>query len=227
MKPKSSLLSRRAVVSGALATVASTALPNRADAFIGLLLRFLMGSIGRAALGRAAIGRGITRGAGPRVRRRTDWHLVHRLAEGASELVFSSPISPRYASHFGEGAEVAVTRCRGRDLVSLVGDNDAVPVVHPVQVQVMDLAAARAEERFGPVAPFELIYPVQLLRAVGDWGLALIEYRTVRGFVTIRVAQAGPGAMDAALRVVAQSPAGRPIRGQFRSRAVARASFFE
>jgi hypothetical protein len=227
MSPKSSLVSRRAAVSGALATAASTLLPGPADAFLGLLLRFLTGSVGRAALGRAAIGRVIVRGAGPRVRRRTDWHLAHRLGQGASELLFSSPIDPRYGGYFGEGAEVAITRCRDRELVSLIGDNDAVPVVHPVQIQVMDYPATRAEAQFGTAAPFELIYPVHLLRALGDWGLALIEYHTVRGYVTIHVAQAGPDVMQAALRVVALSPAGRSIRGEFRSRRMARPLFFE
>ncbi len=183
MTPKSTLISRRAALSGALAMAGSAVLPSTADAFLGLLVRFLAGSVGRAALGRAAIGRGIARGAGPRVRRRTDWHLAYRLGQGASELLFSGPVASSYGDYFGEGAEVAITRCRDRELVSLIGDNDAIPVVHPVQIQVMDYAAARAEERFGTMAPFELIYPVHLLRALGDWGLALIEYRTVRGHV--------------------------------------------
>jgi hypothetical protein len=93
-----------------------------------------------------------------------------------SDVVFSEPIDGRYGGAFPHGAEVAVSVLPDRHLVSFVCGHDAVPVVHPVQIQVMDYAAGQAAARYGAIAPFELIYPVQLLSAQGHWGLARIEY---------------------------------------------------
>jgi hypothetical protein len=223
-------LTRRLLLTGAAAAGVSAAMPGPAHAFLPLLLRGLIGgTVGRAAAGRAIMGAGAGRVAGAALQRRTNAHLLGRLAPGASDVVFSSLVDSRYGGLFRDGAEVAVTRFQDREMVSFVScaDEVPVPVVHALQLHVMNYGRQQIEGRFGPVAPFETLYPARLLYASTDFGLARIVYQTLRGQVTIQVAQLGPDAMRADMRVMARAPSGMPINVNFHCTRRRRPMFFE
>lgn len=211
-------MSRRGLLTGAVASAASTVVPRPASAALPLLLRLLLGgTVGRAAAGRAVMGRGFGRSAGSGLQRRTNAHLAMRLGRGASDIIFSSPVDGRYGGLYPDGAEVAVTRFDDRELVSFVScvDDMPVPVVHPLQLHVMEYGRQQIEGRFGGIAPFETIYPARLLHASSDYGFARIVYQTLRGRVGIQVTQLGPDAMRADMRVAARAPSGMPINVGF------------
>ena len=223
-------VSRRSMITGAMASLGAAVLPRPANAFLPFLLRGLIGgTVGRAAVGRAAVGSGLGRAAGAGLQRRTNAHLAARLARGASDIIFSNPVDSRYNGLFADGAEVAVTRFNDRELVSFVScaDDMPVPVVHPIQLRVMDYARLQIEARLGPAAPFETIYPARLLYSAEEFGFARIEYQTLRGRVRIILERPHPDAFVANMAVAFSAPNGRTFKFGFRSVAVRRPAHFE
>jgi hypothetical protein len=197
-------LSRRSAIAGSLAATGAAILPSPAQAFIPLLLsRFLVGTVARGTAGRASLGtasRGnVSRLAGERVRFRTDIHLrgVYQLARqlnGRSDIVFSEEVEGQYGSAFPDGAEVVLTNLPDRQLTSFVSvvDDIPIPVVHPLQLHMMDKVASIFNSRFGSENLVSVIYPIRLLHLDRDFGFSRIVYETLKGKVEMEISKSAP-----------------------------------
>lgn len=231
MIERQNMLSRRGIVFGGALGLSSVVLPNQAHAVIPFLLgRFLVGTAGRAAIGagaRAAAGGAARsawsgarlstsrtvpasgRNASASVQQSMGSHLARTFARQASDIAFSDQFGFGYNRDIPGGAEVAHTVVDNREFASFVcGRLGSVPVVHAAQIGIMDYATGIVEAKHGYYAPFEMLYPIQLIGADGYHGFNYISYATLRGQCDIRLITEPDGEMYPELRLRARMPHG-------------------